>query len=139
MTTVSRGHRLTITKSPDWEPDEPYWDWSIECATPDLCGGWWECRESHEVIGLPQNDGPWNSSEDAPWFEEEEFTFHGVEHTWRWGHGWTVPYPGCVVQTADIGDDVHEIASVHGEGVYLVEDDWDDTYCHLEVVVPKSN
>lgn len=126
-----RGHLLTITKSDDWHEDEPCWDWSLTCQAPNLCGGWWECSETHEVDGLSASDGPYACETSAPWCDEDEFEFHGVTHTWRYGWGWTVPYEGCVVQTADIGDGVDDIAREHGEGTYEVDDDWDETSCYI--------
>lgn len=153
-----REHLLTITKATDWEPDEPSWDWSITCTTPDRCDGWWECPEAHVVDGIDAADGPYendcpgwhgpyalNEAENTaraaaggphwPWCDDDEHMFHGVAHTWRYGFGWTVPFPGCVVQASDtVGDYALDIAADHGEGVYVVEDDWDDTYCTLVLV-----
>jgi hypothetical protein len=141
-----RGHLLTITKSSDWHEDEPYWDWSVTCVAPDRCGGWQECGKKHEVDGTSATDGPYDgdcpgghgvSTDRAghlPWCDEDEFEFHGVWHTWRYGNGWTVPYPGCVVQTADIGEYADDIAREHGEGTYVVDDEWDDTSCYLTFV-----
>lgn len=137
-TTVKREHVLTVTKHADWHPDDPYWVWDVACATPDLCGGWWECLNPHEVDGVSAADGPYDGDETLPWCDEDEFEFHGVLHTWRYGHGWTVPYDGCVVQTADLGDDVCEIAREHGPGSYVVDDDWDDTDCRLGFVRPAE-
>lgn len=138
-----RGHLLTITKHEDWTEDEPYWDWSITCQSVDLCNGWLECRESHEIDGTSAEDGPYECDESAAWCDEDVFMFHGVEHNWRYGHGWTVPYEGCVVQSADsLSDDVHDIGLEYGEGTYAVEDDWDDEWCWLTVVtrvLPPGN
>jgi hypothetical protein len=134
-----RKHLLTITRSADWHADQPDWDWSITCSTPDRCNGWWECRETHEVGGLSAADGPFDCELDAPWSELDEFDFHGVPHVWRYGYGWTVRYPGCVVQTADVSDEVWNIATSKGPGVYVVDDDWDDTTCYLTLVAPTTH
>lgn len=103
--------------------------YSIECPG---CNGWQECREEHSVEGYDGlNDGPDGSPEDAPWFEEEEFIFHGELHTWHWGHGWTVAYKGCVVRANESGDDANNIALTYGPGDYLVGEDWDDETVYL--------
>lgn len=135
MTEQQRGHHLIVTKEADFDPEDPYYDTQILCLAPEKCGGWWECREPHEVDGRSAEAGPWNSEDCDPWVEEEEFTFHGVEHTWRWGYGWTVPYPGCVVAVNDSAvEGADELAQQHGEGRYLVDDDWDETTCYLTYV-----
>lgn len=139
-----RGHVLTVTKGEDWFPDQPDWSGSITCLNVAQCNGWWECGKPHEVGGVSAADGPYEndcsgehgvSTDRAghlPWCDEDEFEFHGVLHTWRWGYGWTVPYPGCVVQTSDaISDAAYDIGQQYGEGDYLVDDEWDDTSCTL--------
>lgn len=132
-----RGHILTLTRSSDWAEDEPYFDHQIECLVPERCGGWQECGETHEVDGLNAADGPWEGDDGAPWFEQEEFVFHGVEHEWRYGYGWTVPFEGCVVAANDsVYENAHEIGCGHGPGRYLVDDDWDDTCCILHLIAP---
>lgn len=134
-----RGHLLHIAPSADWHPDQHAWDIEVTCLNPLRCDGWWECLEDHEQDGISAADGPWESDEDAPWLEEEEWDFHGVTHTWRYGHGWTVPYPGCVVA---VNDDVRDqgwwIAEEHGAGVYAVEDDWDDEFVALHYLRPAT-
>ncbi|MBR7191694.1 hypothetical protein [Gordonia sp. SCSIO 19800] len=127
-----RGHILTVTQCEDFDPEYPSFEYSIECRNVDKCGGWQECREPHEVDGVSAADGPWDCDDDAPWEGLEELEFHGVLHTWHWGHGWTVPYPGCVVAANDaICDDAHDIALDHGCGRHEVDDDWDDEDCRL--------
>ena len=139
-----RGHHLTIVKGDDWFEDQPDWDGSITCLAPAKCGGWWECGETHGVNGTSAGDGPYGAdcpgcivplgADEAhlPWCDEDEFEFHGVLHTWRYGYGWTVPYDGCVVQAADdVCDAVYDIGQEHGEGTYFVDDEWDDTSCSL--------
>ena len=132
--TAQRGHVLVI------EPDTAYaerfpsapteYRWRIECASVEKCGGWQECRESHEVLGMPTNEGPWESSEDAPWYDQDFFTFHGVEHEWHDGYGWTVPFEGCVV--AATAED--QPISPMRPGRWVVNDDWSDEWVDLEVV-----
>lgn len=125
--SAERGHVLTVTKSDDWHEDQPYFDYSIECLAPEKCGGWQECVEPHEVDGNSAADGPWGSDESAPWFEEDYYVFHDVEHEWRYGYGWTVPFEGCVVAANDSAYDyAHDIGVEHGPGRYVVDDEWDD-------------
>lgn len=127
-----RGHLLTITKEADFDPEWPHFDYEVTCLAPDLCGGWEECPEAHEVDGVSAEDGPDECPEDVAWFDEPTFTFHGVEHEWRYSHGWTVPFPGCVVAANDyICDDAHDIGVTHGEGTHVVDDEWDEYYCSL--------
>lgn len=122
-----RGHILVVTKSDDWHPDQHVYDFAVECVEPDLCDGWWECHEKHEVDGLSAEGGPWDCDVSDPWCDEEVFTFHGVEHTWRGALGWTVPFPGCVVAAQDcLSDEAWPIARECGEGRYPVEDEWGD-------------
>lgn len=115
---------------------------TIECLAGNGCNGWIECREPHTVGKLDATEGPYDCDPDMPWSDEEEWEFHGVLHEWRWGYGWTVPYPGCVVaaQGCDAPDDLWEV--VDGEhrlkpGRWLVDDDWDDTDCYLTLVGPS--
>lgn len=132
-----RGHHLIVTKSDDWTEDEPDFDHDVVCLDPPSCGGWQECLDPHEVDGVSAAEGPYDSPEDAPWCDEEEFTFHGVLHEWRYGYGWTVPFPGCVVAANDhVCDSAYDIGRRHGEGTYVVDDEWDDTYCTLLYVGP---
>lgn len=135
-------HVLTIVRGNDWMPDEPDWDWDLTCVDFNACDGqgWWECgvhlahttatykaRDEGRVLldHPPACDAPapgeWNDDED-------EILAHGVWHTYRYGWGWTVPYPGCVLVGHDnIADHVWEIARTEGTGTYLVIEDWDDT------------
>lgn len=129
-------HVYTSTADPENHlyPDSPEFESGIECLGG--CNGWQECGEDkHEVPGYEGvNDGPWDSDEDAPWYDEEEFEFHGVLHTWNGnGYGWTVPFPGCVVAANDYTEPYG--ADVRRDGSWLVEDDWDDTTVSLNVIV----
>lgn len=129
-----RGHLLTIARSDDWTEGEPYFKSTVTCLAPGLCGGWQECRKPHEVDGTSADDGPWDAPLEAAWCEEDCFTFHGVEHEWRSGWGWTVPFEGCVVAGNDhVSDFAHDLALEHGIGAHEVEDDWDDdSLCALD-------
>lgn len=112
--------------------ETPEFEDHLEC--PVGCSGWQECREEkHTVPGYDgENSGPWESDEDAPWYDEEEFEFHGVLHTWNgYGYGWTVPYEGCVVGGNDWSD---PYGIPDREGKWLVDDDWDDTTVTLTSV-----
>ena len=120
-------HTLTIgTPSDIFEYNGRYgyqielgdYEWNLECPG---CNGWQECPEDHPIS------------------EEEELDdvheFHGVLHTYRHSHGWTVAYPGCVALDQDnLGDFVRETLLTYGPGTYLVNDDWDDTECYFELV-----
>lgn len=116
-------------------PDER--QWSIECPHDNGCSGWLECKEPHEVEGHGSAaEGPEDATADKPWADAEEFEFHGVMHTWKpYEHGWTVPYPGCVVAGSDWAsppDGWDELPY----GRYPIEDDWDDTTVVLDFVHP---
>jgi hypothetical protein len=109
----------------------------VEC--PVGCNGWQECTEDvHKVPGYDGvNDGPYESDEDAPWCDEEEYEFHGVLHTWNGnGYGWTIPFNGCVVSANDYSDpyDIPERA-----GKWLVDDDWDDSTVSLTGIVEMES
>lgn len=113
---------------------------TIECLAGNGCNGWIECRKPHMVGDLDARVGPY-CDDDAPWCDFEEWEFHGVVHTWRYGWGWTVPYPGCVVAGSgvDAPDDLWE--TTDGErrlrpGRWLVDDDWDDEDCRLTLIGP---
>lgn len=121
MTTATpeRGHVLTITRSADWDHEDPAYDFAITCVEPKLCNGYWECSGDHS--GFDPND------ETSPAYDEEEFQIHGEWHTYRYSIGWTVAYPGCVVATCDsLGDSAHWIADEHGPGHFIVDDEWGD-------------
>lgn len=127
------GHLLHVEATADHTPKKPDWSFSIQCVKPESCGGWQECGQPHGSGTLSADLGPWEADPLAPWGEEEEFTFHGVLHEWRYGYGWTVPYDGCPV--ADSlnwsNDDAWDIARHHGVGTHVVQDEWDDTSCSL--------
>lgn len=136
---VTQREETDYAESYPGEP--PEFESELEC--PIGCNGWQECREDeHAVPGYDgENAGPWESDEDAPWYDEEEFEFHGVVHTWNGnGYGWTVPYDGCVVA----GNDWQ--ASLYfpdREGKWLMDDEWDDTVtltdvCELDDKTPRG-
>lgn len=120
--------------------------YSIQCPDPKHCVGWMECNRRHICKhGHSAGDGFDENSEDGPcpghddddlpncFSGDEEFQFHGEWHTYRYGWGWTVRWPGCVVADAD-----WDYGDVDGDrlprGEYEVNDDWDDTSCSLELV-----
>lgn len=126
-------YRSTADAENHLYPDSPEFERSIECRVG--CNGWQECREdahtAHGYHGV--NDGPYESDEDAPWYDEEEFEFHGVVHTWNGhGYGWTVPYEGCVVAANDYDEPYGP--DTRRDGSWLVADDWNDTDVSLTVV-----
>lgn len=122
----------------------PVHTWRLECPDGNGCSGFVECDEPHGADGMDAVDGPWDAVEDAPWDGCDEYDFHGQTHTWYDGHGWTVPYPGCVVQGAgcDAPDALGEPDPAGGRrlplGRWAVEDEWDDTECILLLVGPEQ-
>lgn len=123
---AQRGHVLVIEPDAAYAerfPDAPVeYRWFIECADTSLCGGFEECIQEHEVDGVSAADGPWECPEDVAWFEEDYFTFHGVEHQWHYGWNWTVPFEGCVVK-----DNAEECPVwPMRPGRWKVEDEWED-------------
>ena len=120
--SAARGHVLVVTISSDHAPDDPDYDWTVECLNPDLCGGWTECThaDGHHI----EDDAERDDAEG-----EGTYTFHGVEHSYHPGYNWTVPFEGCVV-----AENIHqwspesadEIAHQHGVGRHVVGDDWYD-------------
>lgn len=135
-------HILTIehernTSGPPIGPDEHVYPemvderyYGVRCISGNGCTGWLECHEKHEFNGLSAADGPNDCDGTQPWWGVEDFEFHGVTHTWRDGHGWTVPYTGCIVQydTFEPPLEAHQIPI----GEYEVDDGWMDTSCYLE-------
>ena len=123
--SAQRGHVLVIEPDAAYAerfPDAPVkYRWRIECANTDLCGGFQECPESHQIDGEPVNDGPWESDESAPWYEQDYFTFHGVEHEWHYGWNWTVPFEGCVVKANAEDQPIWPMRT----GRWQVDDEWD--------------
>lgn len=106
-------------------------DCYLECPDGNGCSGWIECGVRWHGDGERSAEhGPFDCSDDLPWYDEEEYEFHGETHTWRSGYGWTVPYRGCVVMYGnwEPPDDVFNIEP----GRYDVEDDWDETEVYLE-------
>lgn len=98
----------------------------IECSDPIACPGWIECFGDH--TGMDPED------EDSPAFDQwEDVEMHGVEHEWQSGYGWTIDYRGCPVADRDDWD-VPDGIPMDRPGHYLVDVDWDDTYCHLTLI-----
>ena len=115
--------------------------WTIECLDPDQCDGWEECHDLH----------PFTPCDDCQFTEciedqecdamdtGDEREFHGETHEWRWGYGWTVQFPGCVVsENLYEADDAGDIAVTVGPGRWLVDDDWSDTDMYLILIGPAS-
>lgn len=134
-------HVLVITPDTEYAkrfPDaDPEVQWRVECSDPAACSGWRECGEPHEVGGVSAADGPWDPpSDDVPWVDEDEFEFHGEDHTWRGGWGWTVEYAGCPVDAfgdIELPDDLPQPIT---PGRYTIDVEWDDTYCTVWYVGP---
>jgi len=131
--TAQHGHVLAIEVDAAYAERFPNasteFRWSVECLDRASCVGWQECNDSHEMPGEPCNDGPWGSEETAPWYEEDEYKFHGAEHTWTPGYGWTIPFDGCVVAENDADCPVYPMRP----GRWVVHDEWDDTWLTLEL------
>lgn len=105
------------------DPDDPARTYAIECSDSKRCPGFIECLEDH--TGAPDYDDT----------GDDEAVIHGVDHTYHYGYGWTVPYPGCVVQgVAFWGDDHLHIAKERGLGRHELETEWDDEYCTLNAI-----
>ena len=123
-------------------------DYRIVCLDPEQCIGWSECNELHEVDGQPAACGPYSCDcpDDQPgclgdepgegdrprppWFDAEEFDFHGITHTWRSGWGWTVPYPRCIVAGTDAEwpDQIEQTPI----GAWEIDEEWvDESDCYL--------
>lgn len=123
---------------------------SIVCPYTGGCGGWIGCQQPHEVDGKSASCGPEDcicddgqpsclgedGGEHPPWYDQEDFEFHGVMHTWRHGHGWTVPYDGCIVRYNSSYDLPYEYDELP-LGEHEVDAEWDDTGCTL-VLVPEA-
>ena len=113
-------------------------NWHIRCDDPSRCIGWNECRRQHIckhghdiLYDELSPDGPCPGHEHNCVGEDDEETFHGEDHTHRWGWGWTVPFIGCVVAENWDGDLPCGIDSMP-IGEYPVDEDWyDDTSVSL--------
>lgn len=112
--------------------------WRIRCDDPAHCDGYIECHRQHicphghdACNGFDENseDGPCpgHADDDLPncFSGDEEFTFHGQAHTYRWGWGWTVPFIGCVVAENWDGELDRSIYTLP-IGEYPVDEDWYD-------------
>lgn len=114
----------------------------LECPGKPHCDGYTECREKHEIDGTDASDGPFECPPDQPWYEQEEFEFHGVLHTWHDWCSWTVPFKGCVVAAAsNIGTDwgIPDEIREQPPGRYLIRDEWDEDMVRLEFVGPEGD
>lgn len=109
----------------------------LECPDGNGCAGWSECRKPHTVNGKDASAGPYECDEFDPWYDLDEFTFHGVLHTWHSGFDWTVPYDGCVVDGNDWEPPDGAFDLPYGR--YEVEDDWwDETSVTLFLIGPTN-
>lgn len=120
-------------------PGRPDYTFTLECPGPPQCVGFTECQEKHEVDGRDAAEGPYDCAEDDPWLHEEEFTFHGVLHTWQDGYGWTVPFEGCVVRPHPyFPDEARDVLFEQMPGRYVVAVDWDEDSYTLKLVGPEG-
>lgn len=134
--------RLAEYRAPDEQDRRDAYQATIQCTVEGGCGGWQACDALHEANGLSAEGGPYetvcscaeteSTTCSTPWCGHDEFEFHGVEHTWRWSWGWTVPYEGCPVAASDA--ELPDGIDTERDGRWLVDDDWDDTSCYLVLV-----
>lgn len=97
--------------------DEDY-SYRVICSDPEACPGWMECFEDHS--GYEPED-------------YDEVVIHGVLHTeYVYGYGWAVPFPRCPVVESDY--ELPDGIPVDRPGKYLVDTEWEDTNCYLELV-----
>lgn len=95
--------------------------WGIECSDPEACPGWQECPEDHTGFEPEDID------------EYEDVMIHGVLHTeYVYGWGWAVEYPGCPLQGA--ATEIPDGVPTDRPGRYLVEPEWWDTECYLDLI-----
>lgn len=122
-------HWHIVTKDIHLEcPGEFTYTW--ECPGPPHCTGFSECHEPHIENGINADhitphdvlDGD-DDVTVPPWDGIEEWTFHGVPHTYHDGYGWTVPYDGCVVEFADL--EVEDALLNEPPGRYAIDVSWE--------------
>lgn len=139
-------HTIHITVTDPYFYNSPCWgggtiqrkqaedvSYTIDCPG---CDGWQECHKDHDTHDVDACLTPDTEPCICDPNEDDEFDFHGVTHTYRWGAGWTVPYQGCVIAGSEdtITDFVYETAYTYGPGSYIIEDDWDFYDLYLSVV-----
>jgi len=133
---TQRGHTLIVEPDTRYAERFPHADpsfvYSILCHNQALCDGWQTCGHEACRVGSPWGD----ENEAEPWYEEEEWEFHGILHTFRFGYDWTVPFDGCVV--AEQVDAISDAAHGLPVGEYLVDDEWDDEFCTLTRITPPG-
>lgn len=103
--------------------------WSLECSDPGACPGWVECTGDHTGSD-PEDDT-------SPAYEQwDDVAIHGLPHDYRYGHGWTVPDPGCpVVNNTSFGSTyLPDEVDMTRAGRWEVDPDWDDTECTLTLI-----
>lgn len=137
-------------------------EYEIVCpASPCPDGGWMECSQEHicehgcdaregfeendpdgkecpgfkkKLPGLPGEPDEYSLN---CWDGEEDFEFHGVEHTYRYGHGWTVPFEGCIV--IELAYELPEGFDEVPIGDHAIETDWiGEESVYLEVMKPDA-
>lgn len=120
-------HVIVVTVD---DPDS----YTIECPGKPACSGWIECDGDHEGYDPEEEASP-------AYDEWDDVEIHGVLHDYKWGHGWTVPHPGCVVADAwnvePPGGLWDRETDAYKPGRWLVDDDWDDTDVQLILVGPE--
>lgn len=119
-------------------------DWHILCSDPTRCIHYEACESFAHICPHGSNaiNGPEEPSEDnvvcpdhSPtcYQDEDVFDFHGVEHTWRYGWGWTIDLPSCAV--AALISEAPEGVDQLPVGTYDANVDWpDDETCYVDVV-----
>lgn len=132
--TVPIGHTVVVEVDQVYAarfPELPVeYRWSLQCSDPGVCPGWTECTGDHAGFD-PEDDA-------SPAYEkwDDDVMIHGAPHEYRYGHGWTVPDPGCpVVNNASFGStDLPDGVDMTRPGRWEVDPDWDDTECTLALV-----
>ncbi|CCW14633.1 hypothetical protein [Rhodococcus aetherivorans] len=117
-----------ITKAID-RKDPSEFTYTLECPGAPHCTGFSECHEKHVQDGIDADevtpyDGETDDGEAPPWDGADEWTFHGVAHTYRYGYGWTVPYTGCVLREYDLEFD--DALLDQPPGRYSISVYWED-------------
>lgn len=125
MNDTTTWHTVTKTPVTDY-PGEFFYGW--ECPGPPHCTGFSECREPHIENGTNADEvTPFDGGDDQnppPWDGLDEWTFHGVLHTYHDGYGWTVQDEGCVISETDL--EVDDALLGEAPGRYAIDIAWEN-------------
>lgn len=120
--------RHIVTKDIHLEcPGEFTYTW--ECPGPKHCTGFSECSLPHIHEGTNADEvTPFDGGDDKnppPWDGLDEWTFHGVPHTYHDGYGWTVPVDGCVLRYYHDWLEVDDALLNDPPGRYAIDIAWE--------------